>query len=302
LATNRNLYREPFGDSGGYQYYKFQNEPNKYQCKIEVGQGHKMRGRQIKLDSQDLCLKYGQIGIKFGFTLDFPLIARDGQNEFKEKLNMSYDMAAFMMSMRGELCSQTKFLVPLHFSNKNQMKLSFRKMSRLNPDGYAIPMRFLGSDMESYAWFASILCFLHQEGVEIVHLFATSKKEVRIICAAATALKMFQQLSFDSGGYDQSMYGPPKYIDDRTLGYISLKKCSHPIFSSFLRNKHKLTGEERDELIVHNAFAISDNTQSLVERARNLRSFKKFLMENKHLTKIPQIVIRTIEIMQNWVR
>ena len=66
-----------FSDSGGYQLYSLnkdhQNGNGSIRCIVIPGVGIKTRKNCLIIDPIDLCRKYGELDIDYGFTLDHPL-------------------------------------------------------------------------------------------------------------------------------------------------------------------------------------------------------------------------------------
>ena len=79
-----------------------------------------------------------------------------------------------MFSKQPTMCPTTNLLIPLHYWTKNQLKQYYQTMSKLDPTGYAIPVRNTDNwvDMLRNAY---ALAYLHHKKVNIVHLFGSSQ-------------------------------------------------------------------------------------------------------------------------------
>ena len=131
-------------DSGGFQIYKaklgFLNGNETDHAVVIPGAGNRRhKGYQI-LDPICLCKMYGSLNIRYGFTLDYPIV--DGSDEeYIDHLSKSYECAEIMFDCRPQLCPDTNLLIPLQFSTKEQLHNYYAEMSALCPDGYGFPVR-----------------------------------------------------------------------------------------------------------------------------------------------------------------
>ena len=84
-------------DSGGYQLYSrnqdYLNGTGPKQCIVIPGVGIKTRKNCLIIDTIDLCRKYGELGIDYGFTLDHPLSDNSSEEEYEINLVKSYEWA-----------------------------------------------------------------------------------------------------------------------------------------------------------------------------------------------------------------
>lgn len=197
-----NLNRNPFllSDSGGFQIYKSKLKQiegdNSSRVVVRPGAGYKKRKGLLILDPLELCSTFGTLNVDYGFTLDFPIVTGTDE-EYKSHLEESFKWAQFMLHCGQKRCPNTNLLIPLHFSNKEQLHDYFYEMDTLNPEGYSFSVRGLqGSKYLMKVTY--ILTFLYSEGVKKVHILGTSTPEIIVVEAAALALKMFQQVTFDS--------------------------------------------------------------------------------------------------------
>ena len=303
LSESVKLYTEPFGDSGGFQYFKYSQAKykNKYRITTNFDEEHKMGQNKINFNPIDLCCKYGQIGIKYGFTLDNPFYEDEGEKVFYEKLAESYRFAKLMFKNRQNLCPNTKLIIPLQYGSKKQLYTYYKTMSSLHPDGYALPMWGYNFDKENSIAFACALSFLHHNKVKFLHMLGNSSQELMIIGAAAVGLKMFEQLSFDSGSFDQLNYGRIKYMDHNTMRYVDLKKSGVSELIAIPKDGIKISKEEREEVAVRNAFTLANYTQQISMKAQNIEALKEHIKENKYLKRKSEIINCSIRVLERAV-
>jgi hypothetical protein len=161
--------------------------------------------------------------VEYGFTLDFPIVTGTDP-EYKNHLEESFKWAQYMFHCRPKLCPGTNLLIPLHFSNKEQLHQYFHEMDTLNPDGYSFPVR--GLQGPKYLMKVSyILTFLYSNGVRKVHILGTSTPEIIVVGAAALALKMFQQITFDSNTWANSHGILSKQLVRASFKQIDMRDC-----------------------------------------------------------------------------
>ena len=135
-------------DSGGFQIYKAKegilNGNANYHVFVIPGAGNRRyKGYQI-LDPIRLCEMYGNLDIKYGFTLDYPIV--DGSDEeYIDHLEKSCECAEIRCLSVRNFAPDTNLLVPLQFSTKDQLHNYYDEMSGLCPDGYGFPVRGLTS-------------------------------------------------------------------------------------------------------------------------------------------------------------
>ena len=140
-VLNQTFIKEPeyYCDSGGYQLYSINDNYNKgkgkKRCIVFPGVGKRVSNNYLILDPEYLCRMFGELNVKYGFTMDYPMLGST-KKEFKTNLSESFGLAKLMFKKRDELCPQTKFLIPLHFETKRQLERYFDKMSSLNPKGF----------------------------------------------------------------------------------------------------------------------------------------------------------------------
>ena len=83
-------------DSGGYQIYSrnedYRNGIGPKKCIVIPFVGIKKTKGVLILDPIDLCQKYGELGIDYGFTLDYPLSDNFSNREYRINLEKSYEM------------------------------------------------------------------------------------------------------------------------------------------------------------------------------------------------------------------
>lgn len=276
-----------FGDSGGYQLYRYNDHETK-RCIVVPAVGIRNGAKLLVIDPLDLCKRYNKLGVKYGFTLDRPLSEESTHTEFINNLTESYGWAHLMYEHRSRLCPNTELLIPLHYSTKNQLHHAFKKMAQLNPDGYAFPVRGC-FDFAWLIWIACTLSFLSSMGVQKVHMFGSSRREVIFIGAAALGLQMFEQISFDSMTWNTLVFDKrPKYFDPDTLKGHRIKNeeiidiltptrvmTKTQLFPLDIINRKRL-------LMLHNALAISQYAEDMAKMARNIDLFKEYLGEQSY--------------------
>ena len=282
-----------FSDSGGYQLYSrnrdYKNGNGPRQCIVIPGVGIKKRKNCLIIDPIDLCRKYGELGIDYGFTLDYPLSDDASQKEYEDNLLKSYEWAKLMIGLREDLCPTTKLLIPLHFYTEQQLRHYFNTMSKLNPDGYAIPVRDT-STWEDMVRIAYTLCYLQYKRVKTVHMFGSSRREIIILGAAAKGLGMFQQLSFDSTSWNTAIYGI-KYLDPKTLGRHSvddIRRIKLNLPESLIQELQSTAvidpALQKKIILLHNVFATSDYADAMLKRAKDIETLKRFIDNTPHLS------------------
>jgi tRNA-guanine family transglycosylase len=297
---NHSMSIEPahFADSGGYQLYS--NSDNKIKKSMVLsGVGIKNNSRQLVIDPLALCRQYGRLEIKHGFTLDWPLPGESSQEELDQNLKESYEWASVMFKYRPKLCPDTEFLIPLQASSIDQLHMVFKTMNKLNPDGYAFPVR--GSfDLDWVLWIAYMLSFLNSMNVKKVHMLGTSRKEVILIAAAAVGLKMFDQVSFDSTSWNTMLRDKkPKYYDPRTLKakYVSNNSVVDILLPDHIKKIIQSSTLNLDKnlkqqlLMMHNAFAISQYAEKMANQAKDIESFIEYIKnQNYPISKINRVL------------
>ena len=87
---------ENFADSGGYQLYRFKNDEAK-QCIVVPAVRIRNNRNLLVIDPIDLCRRYGEFGVKYGFTLDRPLSDESTQQQFIRNLEDSFRWASFVL-------------------------------------------------------------------------------------------------------------------------------------------------------------------------------------------------------------
>jgi len=304
-----------FADSGGFQIAKAKESPNKW-CEVLVGAGIVNRKNSIIIDPIELCRQYGKLGIKFGFTLDHPFGDRESPTEFYENLEDSYSWARHMFKARSKLCPGTKFIIPLHFFEKDQLEYYYNRMSRLAPDGYAIPA-YRRRSYDDAVSISYTLSFLHHKGVKIVHLLGCSNRTLIGIMASAIGGKLFKMISFDSASWNNSHYGKGYfYLDPFTLKQRKIVPGrTLPIYLPKQLNDLKSFDKDdefsvsKQKLSLCNAFAIRRYAKRLAEKAHDIRSFLSYLpqagfgkSEMKKTTAGIQILIHSITKGFDYVR
>lgn len=293
-----------FADSGGYQLYRYKDHDTK-NCLVVSSVGIRNGIRLLVIDPLDLCKRYNKLGIKYGFTLDRPLSDQSTRHEFINNLAESYRWACLMYEHRPKLCPDTELLVPLHYSTKSQLHHAFKKMAQLNPDGYAFPVR----GRFDLAWLVRIACtlsFLSSMGVQKVHMFGSSRREVIFIGAAALGLQMFEQISFDSRTWNTLVFDKrPKYFDPVTLKGHRIKHekiieiitptmflAETQIIKLDLKNRKRL-------LMLHNALAISKYAEDMAKMARNIDLFKEYIAEQHYCGSRTKTAIEVMKMSKN---
>ena len=125
-------------DSGGYQLYSrnkdYMQGKGPQKCIVIPFVGIKKTKGVLILDPIDLCQKYGELGIDYGFTLDYPLSDNFSNKEYRINLEKSYEWAEWMFSVKPTMCPTTNLLIPLHYYTENQLRHYFLTMSQLEPD------------------------------------------------------------------------------------------------------------------------------------------------------------------------
>lgn len=285
-------FYENFADSGGYQIYRYFKNVTK-RCLVIPGVKNKNGSRFIIIDPIHQCRKYGELNIKWAFTLDHPLSDNPTEEEYRLNLEKSYNWAKLMFDIRNSLCPVTEFLIPLHFRNKPELHHYYEVMSTLNPDGYAFPARF-DLSLRGVIRIACTLSFLHCKQVPKVHIFGRSCKEIIFIGAAAVGLGMFDQLSFDSRTWNQSLFGPDiKHIDPYTLRHTKIfdnlpassllsYKVAEELGLTIIDINTKIGIEL---LMLHNAFAITEYANQIADRARHIGSYREFIKKQPYISR-----------------
>jgi queuine/archaeosine tRNA-ribosyltransferase len=291
IGTEDTIY-ENFADSGGYQIYRYFKSVTK-RCLVIPGVKNKNGSRLIIIDPIDLCRKYGELSIKWAFTLDHPLSDDPTDEEYRLNLEKSYSWAKMMFEIQNTLCPATEFLIPLHFRNKPELHHYYEVMSTLNPKGYAFATRF-DLDLRGVIRIADTLSFLHSKHVPKVHIFGTSSKEIIFIGAAAVGLGMFDQLSFDSRTWNQTIFNSvAKHIDPYTLRYTQIfdslpassllsYKVAEKLGLSIIDINTKIG---IDLLMLHNAFAITEYANQTADRARHIGSYREFIKKQPYISR-----------------
>jgi hypothetical protein len=289
---------ENFGDSGGYQIYRF-NEDKARSCIVVSAVGIRYGSNLIVIDPIDLCRRYGEFEIKYGFTVDQPLSDNPTQKEFRNNLEKSYIWADLMFEHRSQFCPDTELLIPLHFSTKDQLHIYYDEMSQLNPYGYAFPVRGF-FDLSWIVRISCALCFLHSKKAKMVHMFGSSRREVIIIGAAAVGLGMFDKISFDSRSWNILMFDKrPTYIDPKTLSRKRLMEeetieiiiPDHILLAIQSQFSNLTLSDKKYLLMLHNAFAISRYAEDTIRRAREINNFKEYVGQMRYLSTKSDLLI-----------
>jgi AraC-like DNA-binding protein len=308
LLKNVKIYSEPFADSGGYQLISHSKRDSKRKCIVAVGAGIKNTKSKIILDPIDLCCRYKALGIKFGFTLDFPLSKNSTEKEFCNKLELSFYWASLMMDWKIKENLETKLLTAIQYSTKKQFYNYFKEMSKLNPDGFALPMRDWVFNYNNTIEFALVLSFLMHQKVKLVHLLGNSSVETIVIAAASIGLNMFEQISFDSTTWYQLRFDPkPKLINRKTLKMkFVLESDNLPlilprsILETMGENKMDYYSREGKQILMaQNAYAISRYTRRMVRRAQDIDNFKDYILRARHLNQMKNNLITAIRVLEH---
>ncbi len=285
-------FYENFADSGGYQIYRhFKSETKR--CLVIPGARNRNGSHQIVIDPIHQCRKYGELNIKWAFTLDHPLSDDPTEEEYRINLEKSYSWAKMMFEIQDTLCPATEFLIPLHFRNKPELHHYYEVMSTLNPKGYAFPARF-DLNLRGVIRIVCTLSFLHSKQVSKVHIFGKSCKEIIFIGAAAIGLGLFDQLSFDSRTWTQTLFGPDlKHRDPNTLKYTQIvddlpasSLLSYEVAEEFGISIIDINTKIGIELLMlHNAFAITEYTNQVADRARHIESYREFIKRQRYISR-----------------
>ena len=287
---------EYFADSGGYQIFHYTEKQIKPVIVIP-SVGIRNTPNRLVIDPIDLCERFGRLGIKYGFTLDIPLSNEPSEEEFTKNLEESYRWAQLMFQHRYSLCPDTRFLIPLHYSTKDDLHRYFDRMSELNPEGYAFAVRDQFYDLAWNVWVACTLSFLHSKGVQKAHMLGSSREEVIMIGAAALGLRLFKQISFDSRSWNTlRLKGPPWYFDPvkRQRVYLRSDFFQNTYLSKSVLRKTNL-GER---LMLSNAWAISEQANRTLERAKDIESLKKYIQEHQNLKRKREKILTSISILE----
>ena len=272
-----------FGDSGGYQKYNLNRRymlgKGKRQCLVIPGFGIRNIDNFLIIDPKDLCRKYGELNIDCGCTLDDPMVGSSDE-EFNRKLKQSYRWAELMFECRDDLCRETKLITPLQYFTKAQLYRYHKKMAKLNPNGYAIPVRGT-TNLIQFIRVALSLAYLYANGVKIIHLLGSSRPEIIVLAAVAKKLDMFSQITFDSTTWRTSMHsGKLKYFDSDTLKLKSIKKSKKItlILPSSLSTKLR-SGDEKVRLRklvqLHNVLVIAKYTRRMEQLGEDIVGLKR---------------------------
>ena len=162
------------------------------------------------------------------------------------------------------------------------------------------------------AWLVRIACtlsFLSSMGVKKVHLFGSSRREVIFIGAAALGLQMFDQVSFDSRTWNTLLFDKrPKYFDTKTLkGYhIKNEKIIDILTPTRLITKLKIypfnSKNRKRLLMLHNALAISQFSDEMARRAKDIDKFKKYISNQCYLASKRDRLLVAIDILNMSVK
>jgi hypothetical protein len=270
----------PFCDSGGLQLFNFEDDPDK-PCIVVAGVGIRKHNKLTVIDPIDVCKCYGELKVKYGFTLDHPLPKVPGPNDYDKRLENSYRWAKIMFKEKQDLCPHTKLLTPLQFITKVQLHEYFDRMAPLRPDGYAFPARGRWCFSKAIT-LACTLCYLHSKKVRTVHLLGSSRREIIIIAAAAIGLRMFKQLSFDSRTWNTRNFNKDLImIDSRTLSQRVVSKVKpeylYLIKPSLVDLYFDIDASNKKLLMLNNAFAITQYADRLANIASATADLKEYL-------------------------
>jgi len=281
-----------FCDSGGYQIYSCNGDKNKKngskRALVVPGVGIRNSRDCLILDPIDLCKIFNAWHIAFGFTLDHPLSDGASESEFQSSLSKSHNYAELMYRCKDKLCPKTKLLIPLHYLTKNHLFQYFKKMSPLEPDGYAFPVRNT-NNWEDFVRVAYCLCFLYSEGAKVVHLLGSSRAEIIILGAAAIGLNMFDQISFDSTSWRTDRFGI-KYFDTQTLKLNKILKdkikiiLPNNLVEEIKGKQSKLSiADKKNLILLHNILAIDSYKNRILEIAKDMKDLEVFIKTKDHL-------------------
>ena len=307
LLKNVKAYSEPFADSGGYQLISHSKPDSKKKCIVAVGAGIKITKSKIILDPIDLCCRYKALGINFGLTLDFPLSKNSTEKEFCNKLELSSYWASLMMDWKIKENLETKLLTAIQYSTKKQLYRYFKEMSKLNPDGFALPMRDWVFNYNNTIEFALVLSFLMHQKVKLVHILGNSRVETIVIAAASISLNMFEQISFDSTTWYQLKFNPEsKHINRKTLKMKFVLQSDNlplilpqPILEAMDNNKMDYYSREGKQILMaQNAYAISRYTRRMARRAQDIDNFKDYIRRARHLNPMKNNLITAIRVLE----
>lgn len=295
LKYKRYEKSENFADSGGFQIANTEGSDEK-RCIVKIGAGIQIKKNLTIIDPIDLCRQYGKLDIRYGFTLDHPFWDNTDPKNFSKRLNNSYTWAKLMFAERTRKCPHTEFIIPLHFRTKTQLDTYFKKMSPLEPEGYAIPA-FKKRSLNDIIKISYTLSFLHHKNVKKVHLLGTSNIALIAIMAAALSLKMFEMISFDSRTWNNATNKFRKdkssenedyfYINPLTLGKQNIVPGETKIIH-FLppRLKGLIEFDQNDDfrsakekIYFYNAFATRRYAKRLVEKADSIPALLDYLPE-----------------------
>jgi queuine/archaeosine tRNA-ribosyltransferase len=274
-----------FGDSGGLQFFRSRIGEIKKRYLIVPFRQIKHHKNKTAISPIALCNRYREMDVRFGFTLDSPVLYDASEIEYLYNLERSYEWAKLMLTLRDKMCPKTELFIPLHYCDKLQLHTYFDKMSELNPNGFAFPSG-AKSDLYWTIRTACTLCFLSMKQVKKVHMLGSSKRDVIIIGAAVLSMGMFDHVSFDSKTWNTKINNKqPICIHPKTLIQRKLElnfelhelSCADSFNHLIMQNSSLYQYDNFKLLMLNNAFAISQYSASLAKFSSTIDDLKNYL-------------------------
>jgi len=204
-----------FCDSGGLQIH----EAAKAGKSVVVSP--MMRTRNTKhtliIGIIDNCHIYRRADSKSAMMIDWPVYEHDTDLEYQNKLFQSRKARDQMLRVAPQLCPNTKLAIALQPRVPSEIRHYFARIYDPYVSIYAYPIRNFRNKPKDALGNAFVLSFLSSVGVKRVHFLGSNAACIIFLLAKASALDMFQKVSFDSSTWNQSSKEYLRYLAPSTL-------------------------------------------------------------------------------------
>lgn len=216
-----------FIDSGGLQIFKALDDGKI----VMVGPMFKTEIDDNKffiLGTIDQLNEYRRRKSNRGMVIDFPTKTEDPDAIYYWKLTESIKARNYMLKLADCLAPDTRLGIVLQPRKPLEIENYYCSICTSRINIYAYPVRNFRNRPRNALGNAHVLSFLHSMGVQHVHFLGSNAPVVVYILAKATALGMFELVSFDSATWNQKIKAGVKYLHPETLSIMPQGEKLHP--------------------------------------------------------------------------
>jgi tRNA-guanine family transglycosylase len=275
-------------DSGGFQLltaeqkgWKISHDPY---CQLTY-----KFGKEINLAPRHVMEFASKLGADIVIGLDFPIgklkTVDEREIEFYKKLKLNVRWAFESEVWKRRLCPEAQLFLPIQAYNLKQLDIIFSRISEIQYDGVAIPIR--EAKLHEIALF---LTSFYQRGIQQVHLLGTASF-LKIAITAFMANNGFNWTSLDAASWNKSAVHCG-FLSPQNLKQIDLRRTAklNPCSFNDCRCRYcqgrsfgeiqNLPSKEKFELLrQHNWLAIEGAVADIKAHSTNLIQLERFLKD-----------------------